>query len=88
MPLVAILFRDAPLPTGDAPALAGASHHDALRDRRFWVMLAVFSAVTFGVAGIIPNLAPLLTFAEVLVAASAAATGESKKIAGVPCKGS
>lgn len=61
LPLVALLFRDAPLPTGDAPPLAGATRHEALRDRRFWVMLAVFSSVTFGVAGIIPNLVPMLT---------------------------
>jgi len=61
LPVVALLFNDAPALTGDAPPLAGASRHAALRDRRFWVMLAVFSAVTFGVAGIIPNLVPLLT---------------------------
>ncbi|MFZ4689855.1 MAG: MFS transporter [Polymorphobacter sp.] len=61
MPLVALLFRDAPAPAHDAPPLAGATRGEALRDWRFWLILAVFSAVTFGVAGIIPNLVPLLT---------------------------
>lgn len=61
LPLVALLFHDAPAPTGDQPPLAGASRGEALRDRRFWVMLAVFSTVTFGVAGIIPSLVPMLT---------------------------
>jgi MFS family permease len=61
LPLVALLFHDVPAPTGDQPPLAGASRREALRDRRFWVMLAVFSTVTFGVAGIIPSLVPMLT---------------------------
>ena len=61
LPLVALLFHDAPRPAIGAADLPGASRDMALRDRRFWVMLLVFSAVTFGVAGIIPNLVPLLT---------------------------
>ena len=61
LPMVAWLFRDAPAPAAGAPALSGATRQEALRDRRFWTMLLVFSAVTFGVAGVIPNLVPLLT---------------------------
>ncbi|MFZ4110063.1 MAG: MFS transporter, partial [Polymorphobacter sp.] len=61
LPLVAWLFRDAPAPAGGAPPLTGATRSEALHDRRFWIMLLVFSAVTFGVAGVIPNLVPLLT---------------------------
>jgi cyanate permease len=61
LPLVAWLFRDAPLPTGNASDLPGVSRGEALRDRRFWVMMLVFGSVTFGVAGIIPNLVPMLT---------------------------
>ncbi len=60
MPLVALLFRDAPSHASGAP-LAGMTRAEALRDRRFWTMLLVFSTVTFGVAGIIPSLVPLLT---------------------------
>ena len=61
MPLVALLFHDAPRPAAGAPDLPGAGRSETLRDRRFWIMLLVFSAVTFGVAGLIPNLVPLLT---------------------------
>lgn len=61
IPLVALLFRDAPAPAGGHATLTGASRAEALRDRRFWTMLLAFTAVTFGVAGIIPNLVPLLT---------------------------
>jgi MFS family permease len=61
LPVVAAWFRDAPLPAGDARALPGLSRREALRDRRFWTMLLAFSTITFGVAGIIPNLVPLLT---------------------------
>ena len=60
LPLVALLFRDAPR-AADAAPLAGADRGEALRNYRFWVMLAVFTAVTFGVGGMIPNLVPLLT---------------------------
>ncbi len=61
MPLVALLFRDAPRAAAGAAAMTGMTRGAALRDRRFWTMLLVFSAVTFGVAGIIPSLVPLLT---------------------------
>nr|WP_310525127.1 MFS transporter [Polymorphobacter sp.] len=61
LPLVALLFRDAPAPAAGAAPLTGATRGEAMRDRRFWTMLVAFSTVTFGVAGIIPNLVPLLT---------------------------
>ena len=61
LPLVAWLFHDAPAPTIHQRPLPGISRSAALRDRRFWIMLAVFAFVTFGVAGIIPSLVPLLT---------------------------
>ncbi|QMW22437.1 MFS transporter [Sandaracinobacteroides saxicola] len=42
-------------------SLPGMDVGAVLRGRRFWVMVLVFTAVTFGVGGIIPNLIPLLT---------------------------
>lgn len=59
LPVVGLWFRDAPI--SNRAALPGADRASVLRDRRFWTMLLVFSAVTFGVAGLIPNLVPLLT---------------------------
>ncbi len=62
LPLVALLFRDAPAPAvmraGGAPA--GPSRRECFASRTFWVMLLVFFLVTFAVSGIIPTLVPLL----------------------------
>jgi MFS family permease len=61
VPLVAWLFHDAPAALVTASPLTGMSRREALRDRRFWTMLVAFSAITFGVAGVIPSLVPMLT---------------------------
>ncbi len=61
LPLVTWLFRDAPAALVTAAPLTGMTRGEALRDRRFWTMLIAFSAITFGVAGVIPSLVPLLT---------------------------
>ncbi|WP_448585304.1 MFS transporter [Thermaurantiacus sp.] len=62
LPLVALLFRDAPASTpsrAETPK-PGMSRRAAFASRNFWVMLIVFFLVTFAVSGIIPALVPLL----------------------------
>ncbi len=61
MPLVALLFRDPAAAPQAATAPTDPARTAALRDYRFRVMLIVFAAVTVGIAGLIPNLVPLLT---------------------------
>lgn len=62
LPFVWLLFRDrTPDTSAEAPALVGVTRGEALRSHRFWAMLVVFTLVTFGVGGLIPNLVPLLT---------------------------
>lgn len=62
LPVAWWLFRDAAPPPGATKApLMGVDRRTALGSARFWVMLGVFTLVTFGVGGIIPNLVPLLT---------------------------
>ena len=58
LPLTWLLFHDrAALPNA---VIAGASRREAFTDRRFWIMLLVFTLITFAVSGIIPSLVPLL----------------------------
>ena len=66
IPMVLWLFHE----KGDAahdgstkrvPSGNGLSLAAALRGYRFWLLMAGFAAISFGVGGLIPNLVPLLT---------------------------
>ena len=61
MPLVALLFHDPPARPVARSVAPDPARTAALRDYRFWVVLLVFALVTIGIAGLIPNLVPLLT---------------------------
>jgi MFS family permease len=63
VPVVWWLFKDREAPPAhEAEMLAsGASPREAFRNYRFYILLIVFAAITFGVGGIIPSLVPLLT---------------------------
>ncbi|MDT7836940.1 MFS transporter [Aquabacterium sp. OR-4] len=69
MPTVWLLFRDPPdaARTGAAGAARahaqgqGLSLGQALHTRHFWIMLVSFAAISAAVAGMIPNLVPMLT---------------------------
>lgn len=63
VPAVFVLFRDRPQTdrTNRPEAGDALSAREAFLSYRYLVLLIVFSAITFGVAGIIPNLVPLLT---------------------------
>lgn len=68
MPAVWLLFRDPPESgRGASTAQRTAAHGEgltvgqALRTRQFWIMLASFAAISATVAGMIPNLVPMLT---------------------------
>jgi MFS family permease len=62
MPLVWFFFRERG--TADDPVAQvadGLTFRQALRHRRFWLLIAGFVAVSSAVGGIIPNLIPMLT---------------------------
>ncbi len=65
-PVIRLAFRgdDRPLSAlvGEAEAAVprGIGHRDALRNYRFWVMVASFAVVTIGVGAMNPNLVPML----------------------------
>lgn len=63
VPVVWLLFRDRDTPdaAGAHMLASGASPREAFADYRFYVLLIVFAAITFGVGGIIPSLVPLLS---------------------------
>lgn len=63
LPVVWLFFRERESPPEEEARMlsAGASPREAFSDYRFYVLLVVFAAITFGVGGIIPNLVPLLT---------------------------
>jgi len=63
VPAVFLLFRDRPAAEREAQhaEAAGPPAREALLSYRFLVLLIAFSAVTFGVGGVIPNLVPLFT---------------------------
>lgn len=75
VPAVWLMFRErsgvnaaGPRPTTSAPTAeaaaaqpTGLSLREALRTRHFWVMLVGFWAICATVAGLIPNLVPMLT---------------------------
>lgn len=50
-------------------AASGPSFGEVLRGYHFWLMLAAFAAISFGIGGAIPNLVPMLTEANVADAA-------------------
>lgn len=58
LPITFLLFRDREVPR--AATVPGMTRRAAFADRRFWVMLLVFTLVTFAVGGVIPSLVPLL----------------------------
>lgn len=81
MPAVWLLFRYPPAQTGSAapgtaaakaaPQGEGLTLAQALRTRHFWIMLASFAAISATVAGMIPNLVPMLTDAGLSMADAA-----------------
>jgi MFS family permease len=64
LPMVWFFFRERP---PEAPAAPGAAPMDgmtlaeALRSPRFWLLIVGFGAIASAVAGVIPNLVPMLT---------------------------
>ncbi|KQP46254.1 hypothetical protein ASF44_25040 [Pseudorhodoferax sp. Leaf274] len=64
MPAVWLLFREKPgaaARPGASPQGEGLTLAEALRTRHFWLLLLGFWAICLAVAGLIPNLVPLLT---------------------------
>jgi len=63
VPVVWLLFRDREAPPAQEAAMlkAGATAREAFANYRFYILLIVFAAITFGVGGVIPTLVPLLT---------------------------
>lgn len=67
-PLTLLLFRSRAQVAGgheEAAAQFGPSFAEALRGYRFWLILAAFACISFGIGGTIPNLVPILTDAGV-----------------------
>lgn len=73
LPLTLWLFHDREARPGAVPLppLVGLSRREAFRSHRFWVMMLVFTLITFGVGGLIPSLVPLLTDRGLTPAAAA-----------------
>jgi MFS family permease len=65
VPTVWLLFREkpkaAPAADGSSPQGEGLTLAQALRTRHFWLILVGFWAICATVAGLIPNLVPMLT---------------------------
>ncbi|WAC71965.1 MFS transporter [Roseateles sp. SL47] len=67
MPLVWLLFRERSAPAGAAAGAPGAAQiqgltlAQAIRTRHFWLLLIGFALICAAVAGLIPNLVPMLT---------------------------
>lgn len=59
----------APTPEGAPVVEPGLTFAQALRGYRFWVILAAFALISFGIGGSIPNLVPMLQEAGVADAA-------------------
>lgn len=65
MPAVWLLFREKPQsasgPAQAQPQGEGLSLGEALRGRRFWLLIVAFWLICAAVSGLIPNLVPMLT---------------------------
>ncbi len=70
MPAVWLLFREKPgtASTKTAPQGDGLTLKQALHTRHFWLLLVGFWAICLAVAGLIPNLVPMLTDGGLTVA--------------------
>ena len=73
-PAAAVSTREATRPDAAAET-GGVTARQALAGYRFWLMIAGFGLISFGVGGIIPNLVPLLTDKGLGVAEAAALAG-------------
>ncbi|MDR7101732.1 MFS transporter [Croceicoccus sp. BE223] len=73
LPTTLLLFHARPSKGSSAHAASvpesGLTLAEALRGYRFWLILAAFAAISFGVGGAIPNLVPMLAEAGVADAA-------------------
>lgn len=75
MPAVWLLFREKPRATdatgAGAPQGEGMTLGEALRTRHFWLLIVGFWAICSTVAGLIPNLMPMLTDSGLTMAEAA-----------------
>lgn len=78
MPVVWLMFRRPPEAAGAQAATRAAAAQGegltvahALRTRQFWIMLVSFALISATVAGMIPNLVPMLTDSGLTVAQAA-----------------
>ncbi|WP_199555179.1 MFS transporter [Sandaracinobacteroides hominis] len=85
LPITLLLFRPRGGAAGevvDPATLPGLEFHEALRGYRFWLIVAAFAAISFGIGGAIPNLVPMLQEAGVANAAFYASIVGAMVIAG------
>lgn len=58
---IKVQIQDRPDPAGSSTSLEGKTFSQALKDYRFYLIGAAFLTISFGVAGLISNMVPLLT---------------------------